>query len=82
MTRDPSEMLAEQQITIVTYLLDLSEHGLPLPANPSAPNEVSLVLVAQAAGLAPEVLMKRANRELVERWSDTLGVGPAFDRGR
>jgi hypothetical protein len=82
MTRNRSEMLAEQQIAIVGYLLDLSEHSLPLPAHTSAPNEVSLVLVAQAAGLAPEVLMKRANRELVERWSDTLGVGPASDRGR
>jgi hypothetical protein len=81
MTRNRSEMLTEQQITIVGYLFDPSERSLPLPAHPSAPDKVSLVLVAQATGLAPKVLMKRANRELVDRWSDTLGVRPASDHG-
>ena len=79
MTRKRSARLTAQQVTLVGYLLDQAERGLPLPAHPSAPEEVSLVPVAQAVGLAPEVLMKRANRELVGRWSNALGIRAVCD---
>ncbi len=74
--RDRSELLAAQRIALVGYLLDQLEQSPPLPANPAAPDEVSLILVAHAAGFAPEVMINRAHRNLVERWSDTLGVWP------
>jgi hypothetical protein len=73
---DRSEFLIAQQLLLVGYLLDQAEQGLPLPADSSAPNEVSLPLVALASGLPPAAMMTRLNRNLIERWSDTLGVRP------